>query len=1582
MPRLIPGRVLTLIPALALLMAARGAAAQTDYRFMLEGAQVAPATSSPAQGWAWATLDAGQTQFTLTLSHNLPNAYGGAIRQAAAGARGPALLTLSSIASPVTQTWTVNAGFVAALNAGNLYVELYSNNHPGGEVRGQIAAGTALFPLEGAQETPPSGSVATGRCAAVLNAARTSLTLNCTHNVSGGTAAHIHQGAIGAAGGVVQPLTLTATTASTSWALGPADAANFLAGNFYVNIHNGANPGGDIRGQMLARWTRFPLTGAQEVPPNVSAASGTGLMTLTPDYAAISITVTHSVAAPTAAHVHDAPAGVNGPVSFPFPSAVSPFSGSGTMSAISAVELLAGRKYVNVHSGSYPGGEIRGQLADRDDDGIWDGGDNCPTAPNAAQADADSDGRGDACDSLPFDNTQQSAPTPALNLLASKSASNVALAWTAPTTAGGSPLRYDAIRSASAADFSAAVCVASNLFGTATTDSAPPAGFYLIRAKNDGGMNLGSDTGGMPHASGACGSCPAISITSPASLANATVGVAASPVAFTQSGGTAPITWSVVSGPLQSGMALSTGGSLTGTPTQVAARSIVVKAVDVNGCPGSRTYAYSTVCPAITVNPSTLSDGGYQAAYTPVNFTQTGATGATFAWTISSGALPAGMSLNGSSGQLTGTPTVTGAFSFTVTVTDNFGCAGSRALTLNIKPRATADTYPQTVIGNVSINSANIPYSATTNDFFPAGATISAFDAASVQGGAVSVTTSGAGMGQFTYNPPAGYEGADSFTYTISSNGQTAAATVNLTVGGMVWFINNNASSCIAAGCGRLSNPFSTLAAFQALNTGAGNNPAANDNIFVYESATAYTGPVTLLNGQKLIGQDSSAPLAALTGLTPPSGSASFPAMNTGAPVAQLTGGTTVTLGSGNTLNGFTVGNGTLGISGSNFGTLTVSEVAINTTGAALSLNTGTATGTGFTSITSGGGTNNISLASLGGTLNIPSGALSGSTGTAFAINGGAGTISFGGTISNNAQAPVTVANKTAGTVTFSGATSSTAGTGLGIVLSSNTGATINFTGGLNLSTGANAALSATGGGTVVATQNNTTIVNTLATTTGTALNVVNTTIGASGLTFRSISSNGGSNNGIILINTGASGGLTVTGDGTNTTQGGNGSGGTIANKSGPDNSTSQGSGIYLNTTANVVLRRMTISGTHQNFGIRGFLVNNFTLEYSTVNGTLGTAASLASPENYGEGAVYFGNTTTNGMTGVGTITGCVFGGGRARNVSVVNTAGTLNRLTIANSSFGLNQNFVDANQSLAVEARNAGTTVNATVTGSTFTGSPGDLANFTGQTGTTMDVIFGSAASGNNLSNNHASNVIGGGGLTFATQGVMNAHVRGNTLRDAHGSAVTFFKATGGTTLNGFFDGNTIGVAAAANSGSKSGNGIFIVGAGAGTMAYTITNNAIHQIAGNGHIYADNTDGSYTANFDIRGNTLDTPVLPGWFAGIAITNGAPSSPDTINVCARIGGAGVADKNILNLSGQLGVIVGSSGQNGGHVFNLPTYAGGASFANVQTFIQNNNSGAFTTTAYADAPATAAAFTGTGTTCATPASLADPGEQVP
>jgi len=337
--------------------------------------------------------------------------------------------------------------------------------------------------------------------------------------------------------------------------------------------------------------------------------------------------------------------------------------------------------------------------------------------------------------------------------------------------------------------------------------------------------------------------------------------------------------------------------------------------------------------------------------------------------------------------------------SCTVTVVANqVSDAATRNMTSNnmfsfaTPPIANGDAYPETIIGNVSVDSSLIPYSVTTNDQFNSAVTITAFDTTSANGGTVSLTTSGAGIGMFTYNPAPGYTGADSFTYTISNAHGSTTATVNLTVSGVIWFINNTAG----AGDGRLSSPFNTLTAFQAVNDGAACNalntprchPAANANIFLYDSATGYTGPVTLLNGQKLIGQDATSSLSSITGLTPGTSSATLPSTGGGSPnhVSITSSGNTVTLGSGNTVWGLTLGATGTALTGSSVGSLKIRDATVNTNGSGgVNLVNG-AIDVMFKSISATGGSNGISLVNTTGS---------------FTVTGDGSTANSGGTISN-----------------------------------------------------------------------------------------------------------------------------------------------------------------------------------------------------------------------------------------------------------------------------------------------------------------------------------------------------------------------------------------------------------------------------------------------------------------------------------------------------------------------------------------------------------------------------------------------------
>ena len=112
---------------------------------------------------------------------------------------------------------------------------------------------TFTFNLDQSQETPPTGSSATGSCTGVLSPSQTSFQLDCTHNVVNPTAAHIHTAPPGSPGGIVFALGTGASPISATWNLTPSDVTDLLAGLLYVNVHSnncGGCAGGEIRGQI------------------------------------------------------------------------------------------------------------------------------------------------------------------------------------------------------------------------------------------------------------------------------------------------------------------------------------------------------------------------------------------------------------------------------------------------------------------------------------------------------------------------------------------------------------------------------------------------------------------------------------------------------------------------------------------------------------------------------------------------------------------------------------------------------------------------------------------------------------------------------------------------------------------------------------------------------------------------------------------------------------------------------------------------------------------------------------------------------------------------------------------------------------------------------------------------------------------------------------------------------------------------------------------------------------------------------------------------------------------------------------
>jgi hypothetical protein len=135
--------------------------------------------------------------------------------------------------------------------------------------------------MTGAEEVPAGDPDGTG--VALVRIDGTSVHYSVvTQNIDTATAAHIHRGPAGVAGNVVIPFNVSTLTGGTATGLDPAllDEIRTNPGNFYVNVHNPAFPGGAVRGQLVplgATASRgaqfFPVVG------KVGGAAGTNFVT-------------------------------------------------------------------------------------------------------------------------------------------------------------------------------------------------------------------------------------------------------------------------------------------------------------------------------------------------------------------------------------------------------------------------------------------------------------------------------------------------------------------------------------------------------------------------------------------------------------------------------------------------------------------------------------------------------------------------------------------------------------------------------------------------------------------------------------------------------------------------------------------------------------------------------------------------------------------------------------------------------------------------------------------------------------------------------------------------------------------------------------------------------------------------------------------------------------------------------------------------------------------------------------------------------------------------------------------------------
>jgi hypothetical protein len=208
------------------------------------------------------------------------------------------------------------------------------------------------------------------------------------------------------------------------------------------------------------------------------------------------------------------------------------------------------------------------------------------------------------------------------------------------------------------------------------------------------------------------------------------------------SGGVPGITWAITAGALPGGLNLNAAtGAITGTPTANGNFQFTAQATDSGTPQQVVTKSLNiTINPALSISTtSPMASGFLGTAYNQSVLTNGGGI-PPLTWSITAGALPTGLTIGPSTGAITGTPTATGAFSFTVQAADS-------------------GTPQQIATKALSISIATAPLSVATTSL-PNG----------VEGQAYSTTLTSAGG-----NPPV--------TWSISSGSLPSWATLTASTG-------------------------------------------------------------------------------------------------------------------------------------------------------------------------------------------------------------------------------------------------------------------------------------------------------------------------------------------------------------------------------------------------------------------------------------------------------------------------------------------------------------------------------------------------------------------------------------------------------------------------------------------------------------------------------------------------------------------------------------------------------------------------------------------------------------------------------
>ncbi len=373
-----------------------------------DGSQEVPPVSENGGGTGVFVLDPTRTELDYWITCqglSGPLTAGGEISSGSIGSSGLVVKNIGLIGAPAsaalkgswktTDSQPLTPALVDSMIAGKMYLNFRTAAHGEGEIRGQLVLKGGIgfiASIDGSQETPPTMTNASATASFILNDAHNSVTYHVTYFGPSGTVGMIHSGSSGENGASVKTLIASgsadAATIAGIWTpsdpkeeFTPSVADLLLTGQLYIEL--GTAAGSAIRGQLnltTGIGLTAQLSAKQDVPPTVvSDGTGTSSVVLSPDRQSVSYSLTFlnltGNISPSGGHFHVGPKGVNGTL---VKIIVPPnMWGAGSVNGVwqasdGGPELLTPAiaeafatedVYINLHTGGYIGGEIRGQVS-------------------------------------------------------------------------------------------------------------------------------------------------------------------------------------------------------------------------------------------------------------------------------------------------------------------------------------------------------------------------------------------------------------------------------------------------------------------------------------------------------------------------------------------------------------------------------------------------------------------------------------------------------------------------------------------------------------------------------------------------------------------------------------------------------------------------------------------------------------------------------------------------------------------------------------------------------------------------------------------------------------------------------------------------------------------------------------------------------------------------------------------------------------------------------------------------------------------------------------------------------------------